>query len=146
MEAGKNPKPRNSPIVTAIARAERVSTGEIRVHLSRRRWERDPLARARLLFQKFGMHATRERNGVLLYVNLRKRVFAVVGDEGIHKAVGADYWQELMKALREDLHSTHIENAIALAVQTIGFTLQRYFPAKAGDKNPNELPDIVSED
>ena len=136
-----------SPIVSAIARAERGTTGEIRVHLSRRRWDPDPFARAQKIFTQLGMFRTNQRNGVLLYVNLRKRKFAIIGDEGIHKAVGGRYWEELSQALRDDLHSTHLENAIALAVRTIGLTLARFFPAtNDGNGNPNELLDEVTED
>lgn len=141
MAAGKR-----SPIVDAIARAEERTSGEIQVHLTRRLWERDPIKRAWKLFNEFGMSNTRQRNAVLLYVNLRKHRFAIVADVGIHAQVGAEYWQGLAQALREDFHSTHFENAVAIAVTTIGATLSHFFPAQPGEDNPNELPNHVSED
>ena len=140
VEAGK------SPIVAAIAAAERGTTGEIRVHLSKRRWDPDPFARAQKIFAQLGMYRTNQRNAVLLYVNLRKRKFAIIGDEGIHQAVGGRYWQELSNALRDDLHSTHLENALALAVRTIGLTLARFFPAALEASNPDELTNEITED
>lgn len=143
MEAGKK---QNSPIVQAIAEAEQYTTGEIQVHLSRRWFETNPLKRAIQLFRLYGMEKTENRNGVLLYVNLRRRKFAVVGDEGIHKIVGQKYWQELTQNLHEDLQSTHPECAIALAVRTLGVTLARFFPIQEGEKNPNELPNAVKSD
>jgi uncharacterized membrane protein len=91
--------------------------------------EMDAYGRALRLFDEFGMSRTLDRNAVLLYLNLRKRRFAVVADEGIHREVGARYWEELAAHLREDLLSTHPENAIAITVKTLGATLSRYFPA-----------------
>jgi uncharacterized membrane protein len=142
--AGK--KDESSPIVEAIAEAESRTSGEIRVHLTRRRFERDPFQRAWKLFHQYGMTRTAQRNAVLFYLNLRKKKFAIVGDEGIHRVVGAHYWEELAKSLREDLLSTHIENAVALAVRTIGVTLERFFPHDPNSANHNELVDEVTKD
>lgn len=137
---------RKSPIIRAIGEAEKGTTGEIRVHLSKRWFEKDPYGRAQKLFNQFGMEQTAHRNGVLLYVNLRRRKFAIIGDAAIHTAVGQVYWEELCLRLREDLQSTHSENAIALAVRTVGITLQHYFPAGLEQPKVNELPDDVTED
>lgn len=136
----------NSPIVEAIEIAEKGTTGEIRVHLSRHWLERDCYRRAEKLFARFNMSRTTNRNAVLLYVNLRKRKFAVIGDVGIHKAVGQQYWNELVAALKEDLSKMKSENAIALAVATIGATLAKFFPADLDAENPNELPNEVTTD
>jgi uncharacterized membrane protein len=143
---GKRTAEKFSPIVQAIAEAEKATTGEIRVHLSRRLWDPDPYGRARRLFAEYGMTRTAQRNGVLLYINLRKRRFALVGDEGVHQTVGQKYWEDLAQALHEDLMSTHIENAVAIAVRTIGATLQRFFPADLDSQNPDELSNEVTHD
>lgn len=137
-----------SPIVQAIAAAERSTTGEIRVHISRRRWDPDPLKRARKIFHALQMGRTRERNGVLLYVNTRLHRYAIYGDEEINRRVGQKYWEELSQALHEDLHSTHFENALAMAVRTMGLTLARFFPPSASHEthDRNELPNDVTRD
>jgi len=144
--AGKSNKTKESPIVHAIEAAEAGTTGEIQVHLTKRWVEKDAFSRAQKLFHQFGMTRTTNRNAVLLYVNFRKHKFAIIGDEGIHKVVGQHYWEELAKHLQQDLRSTHAENAIAMAVMTIGQTLKKYFPADLDAHNSNELPDHVSED
>ena len=144
MEAGKDVK--YSPIVRAIAWAEKDTTGELRVHITRRLFEKDPWARAQKLFSRYGMSRTTHRNAVLLYVNLRRRKFAMVGDVGIHAKIGQRYWEDLAKSLSEDLQSTHYENAIAIAVRTIGITLKTHFPLLPGEQKANELADAVSED
>jgi uncharacterized membrane protein len=117
-----------SPVVRAIADTERMGTSEIRVHLSRRWRERDAFGRARGLFAAYGMQRTQRRNAVLIYLNLRTRDFAVVADEGALRALEPRYWDELGSMLRDDLLATHPENAIALAVRTVGASLARYFP------------------
>lgn len=116
------------PIVRAIAQAERGTTGEIRVHLTRRPWERDPLAKCRRIFARFGMGRTRQRNAVLLYVNLRRHRFAVLADQGIDRAVGEEFWKRFSAQLSEDLRATHPERAIAIAVLAIGEKLTLHFP------------------
>lgn len=143
VDAGKKNR---SPIIKAIAAAEKHTTGEIRVHLSRDWIEKNPYAKAQKLFHQFGMTKTSQRNAVLLYINVRKRVFAIVGDEGIHQAVGQRYWEGLVRNLKEDLLSTHVENAIALCVFTIGATLKKFFPIDVDVHNQNEIPDLVTED
>ncbi len=145
METGKTHL-KTSPIVEAIGEAEKFTTGEIRVHLSRRWFDPNPLGRAQKCFARFKMHQTKERNGVLLYVNLRLQKYAIFGDKGIHERVGDVYWSELSAALSRDLRATHYEKAIALAVITIGVTLTKFFPAQAGAENANELSNEVTQD
>ena len=133
-----------SPIVAAIAEAESGTTGEIRVHITKRWIEPDVFKRAQKVFKKLKMHETRQRNAILLYVNIKKRRYAIIGDQGIHQAVGDAYWKELSQGLAEDLRSTHFERAIAIAVKTLGETLRRYFPGQKPAKN--ELSNEVTHD
>src|SRR3954466_3180821 len=70
-------------IVEAIRAAEAKTSGEIRVHLDRHCKGGSPIEAARAMFDLLGMHATREKNGVLIYLGVHDRVFAVVGDAGL---------------------------------------------------------------
>jgi uncharacterized membrane protein len=125
VEAGKR-----DLVVKAIAEAERLTVGEIRVHLSRRWLERDPVARAERIFHAFKMERSPLRNSVLLYVNLKARKLAIIGDEGIHHMAGQPYWEKLVRELQEDLRETFPENAIASAVRRIGTEMARHFPVR----------------
>jgi len=98
------------------------------VHVSRDRFERDPMKTALRLFEEYGMTRTTDRNAVLVYLNRAKRSFAILGDEGFHKAVGQKYFDGLSANFTEDLQSTHFENAIALLVYSVGTTLAKKFP------------------
>lgn len=136
-----------SPIIDAIAAAENSTTGEIRVHLSKKWCESNPYGRATRLFQRFNMFRTSHRNAVLIYVNLRKRKFAIIGDAGIHQVVGQKYWENLTNTLQDHLRSTHPEKAIALTVLEIGQALQKYFPLdESSNKRINQIPNIITED
>lgn len=129
MATGELAATHTSPIAQAIALAETGTTGEIRVHLSKRFYERDPFGRARRIFVRYGMTRTSQRNAVLLYVNLRRRKISVVGDKTAHEALGQRFWETLVHDLQQDLRATHHEKAIALAVTTIGDQLKKHFPA-----------------
>jgi uncharacterized membrane protein len=142
---GKMDQRKFSPIIEANKEAEKETTGEIRVHLSKRWFEKDTYIRAWRLFNQFNMSNTANRNAVLLYVNLRKKKFAVVGDSGIHQKVGQDFWEKLVITLRQDLRSTHPERAIGSAVESIGKALKKFFPIDSAQTNKNELSDEVTE-
>jgi len=52
---------------------------------------------AKQAFAKLGLTATREHNGVLFFVAVRERKFAVLGDSGINQKVppgsGTTWWR-----------------------------------------------------
>ncbi|MBS1963799.1 MAG: TPM domain-containing protein [Bdellovibrionales bacterium] len=117
-----------TPILRALRFVAKKSTGEVRVHVSRDRFEKDPMGTALRLFEEFGMTRTTDRNAVLVYLNRATRRFAVIADEGVHRAVGQKYWDGLAANFSEDLRGTHFENAIALLVFSVGTTLAKKFP------------------
>lgn len=119
-----------SPIVLAISEAETRTTGEIRVHISRGWAEKDVFRYAQSIFEEFDMQRTAQRNAILIYLNLRTRKFAILGDRGIDQAIGPKAWEEMAHALKEDLLSTHFESAIAMGVQRAGACLAKHFPAE----------------
>ena len=120
----------SSPIVEAIRVAEESSSGQIRVHLSKKWMDKAPLCRARQLFRQYKIAETPFRNSVLIYVNLRQRKFAILGDTGMSQAVGPQYWRKIELELTDNLRSTQNERAIALTVASVGQALKTYFPSK----------------
>lgn len=130
-------------IAAAVAEAERGTSGEIRVHLERRLPRGgDALARATSLFTRLGMHATAERNGVLLYLAVGDRKLAIVGDAGVHARVGEPYWQGVRDAMVERLRAGAPRDAVVHAVTDVGLILRKFFPRRPDDTN--ELSDDVS--
>jgi uncharacterized membrane protein len=131
-------------IVAAIRAAEDRSRGEVRVHVARKAIE-DPQRAAAVLFEKLGMHATGERNGVLLFVAPASQRFAVVGDKGIHEKMGPDFWKDVAAAMEEDFRQGRFTDGIVKGVAKAGDALATHFP-RTGRPDVNELPDEVSED
>jgi uncharacterized membrane protein len=130
-------------IVGAIKEAEAKSTGEIRVFIQRGELEGDPVIAAQKKFHELGMDATKERNGVLIFVLPRARKFAVIGDEGIHRKCEPQFWQELVDRMRAHFQEADFTGALVEAIEEVDKLLARYFPKAPGPEN--ELPDDVIE-
>ncbi|MBI4353129.1 MAG: TPM domain-containing protein [Candidatus Omnitrophica bacterium] len=128
-------------IVKAITEAERFTSGEIRVHV--KRWCRGGApAEAWKVFRRLKMDRTKERNGVLLFVALRSRRFAIVGDRGIHEKAGEAFWNRTCGLMGSYFSQGKVPEGIVAGVRSAGEELGRYFPRKAEDVN--ELPDGVT--
>jgi uncharacterized membrane protein len=125
----------------AVEDAESTTSGEIRTHLDRR-CPGEPLEAARAWFDKLGMRATRERNGVLLYLAIADRKFALYGDEGIHGKLPQGTWERLRDAMLAEFAGDRFAEGIALAVREIGEALKTHFPHRANDVD--ELSDDIS--
>ena len=136
-------------VTQAIKTAEARTSAEIRVHLERRVPRRlllgrapDVMTRARHVFQRLGMHRTAERHGVLIYLAVEDRRFAVVGDEGIHARVGDSHWQRVRDLMGDKLRAKAPREAIARAIEELGQALAEHYPRRPDDEN--ELSDDVS--
>jgi uncharacterized membrane protein len=130
-------------IAAAIAEAERNTSGEIRVYVSRHA-DADALEAAHRRFAQLGMARTRERNAVLLHFAPLTQQFAVWGDTGVHEKCGQDFWNGIAGAMGRDLQAGHFTEAIVNAVRATGELLARHFPRASDDRN--ELPDTVARD
>jgi uncharacterized membrane protein len=130
-------------IVAAIGSAERRSSGEIRVHVTRRKPE-DIEARARRRFELLGMTRTAERNGVLFYIAPAVRRFQILGDTGIHDRCGPDFWKEVAADMEESFRRGEFTEGIIRGVTKVGDILAQHFPRSAADKD--ELPDTIDEE
>src|SRR5688572_16166550 len=128
-------------IVRAIKEAEAKTSGEIRVFIQRGELEGDPLAAAQKKFHQLRMDATKERNGILIFVLPRAQKFAVVGDEGVHQKCGPEFWQRLVESMREHFKRQEFTDALAEAIETAGQLLVQHFPRQGGDRN--ELSDQI---
>jgi uncharacterized membrane protein len=129
-------------VVAAIGAAEKKTSGEIRVLVSRRATD-DAVAAATHEFDRLGMAKTAEKNGVLIFVAPTNRVFAVVGDTGIHAKCGDRFWQELAAAMTEHFKRDEFTDGLVLGIDRAGSLLAEHFPRRADDRN--ELPDDVEE-
>jgi len=130
-------------IVHAIRDAEAKTSAELRVYIQRGKLDEDALPVAQARFQKLGMHNTRERNAVLIFIAPRAHKFAVVGDKAIHEKCGESLWQNVVARMREHFRNERFSEAIIDAIADLGGVLAKHFPSR-GD-NPDELSNNVIE-
>jgi uncharacterized membrane protein len=131
-------------IVEAIVAAEQATSGEIRVHLEHHCEAVDAYERARQLFEKLGMTATEQRNGVLLYLATGDGVFALIGDRGIDEVVGAGFWDDVVVMLETRFRAGEFSSGITDAIARVGEKLSEFFPYAGDDADINELDDDIS--
>ncbi len=120
-------------IIEAIREAESKTSGEIRVFIQRGKFESDPLIVAQKKFQRLGMHKTRERNAVLIFVAPRAHKFAVVGDKAIHEKCGEQFWQRVVDGMRMHFQNEKFSHALVEAIEEIGKVLAAHFPKMPGN-------------
>lgn len=127
----------------AIQEAERQTSGEIRVVISRTA-RGDPLEAARERFARLRMHETQERNAVLVFLAVTDRRFAILGDEGIHRLVGQEGWDHLRDGMAARFREDDFAGGLAYAVAEIAQVLREHFPWHEGDVD--ELPNEIFEE
>ena len=130
-------------IVGAIREAEKGTSGQIRVHVTRRK-PADMAAAARARFVKLGMTETSEHNGVLFYICPNQRRFQILGDTGVHARCGDDFWKEVAAAMQETFRRGHFTDGLLEGIGKVGELLSRHFPPRSG--GANELADEVTRD
>ncbi len=127
-------------LVQAIRQAEQKTSGEIRVYLERKT-HKEIMARAQRVFEKLGMAQTEKRNGVLIYLLLEPRQLAVLGDRGIHEAVGTAFWKAAVSQIEAAFRRGDFLEGLVQAIKLLGEKLALYFPRETADKN--ELSDKI---
>lgn len=130
-------------VVQAIQYTERRTSGELRVYIESFCPFVDAADRAWEVFEELQMQQTQERNAVLVYLALKDRQAAIVGDEGIHQRVGKEqYWKAELQVLRRFCAEGKVADGLVTVIQDIGTELARYFPASPTD-DKNEIPDDI---
>ncbi|MCB0570002.1 MAG: TPM domain-containing protein [Phaeodactylibacter sp.] len=128
-------------IIRAIREAEHNTSGEIRVHLEAN-CKRPAMREAVRTFRRLGMHKTKERNAVLIFIAPERREFAIIGDQGINEKVPDNFWQEERDLMQEHFRSEAFAEGICQAIRKAGEKLRDFFPYQQDDTN--ELPDDIS--
>lgn len=128
-------------IEQAIKEAELDTSGEIRVHIESK-CTSDPLQRAVYIFNYLKMYNTQARNGVLIYVAVESRKFAIIGDAGINKAVPDNFWDSIKEGMGAAFSQGKYVEGLANAIKVAGESLKQYFPYRNDDIN--EQPDEIS--
>jgi uncharacterized membrane protein len=130
-----------SRILEAIKSAELNTSGEIRVHLVDT-CKGDILDCGAALFKKLNMHKTEKRNGVLFYLAIHDKKFAVLGDVGINAVTPDNFWDEIKLTLQNFFKEEKFAEGLISGICMAGEALNKHFPYEGNDIN--ELPDDIS--
>ena len=136
-------KEQQAQILASVKEAEMETSGEIRVHIETS-LNGDVLDRAAWLFKKLGMDKTAERNGVLFYLAVGDRKFAIIGDSGINAKVPSGFWDEISELLKKNFKEGKFAEGLSEGILKAGEQLKTHFPHRLDDVN--ELPDEISFD
>ena len=129
-------------IVDSIRRAEKATSGEVRVHIEEGDLQVEVLRRAAEVFDALQMNATALDNGVLFYIDIRNRRLAIWGGQGIYDAVPHGFWDEEYALIAAAGRRGKLWQGLCQAIEQVGEKLRTYFPYRTDDIN--ELPDEIS--
>lgn len=130
-------------IKQAVLNAELNTSGEIRVHIQKK-CKGDILDCAADIFKQLGMDKTASRNGVLIYVALENRSFAIIGDSGINAVVAPDFWESTKLLMINHFRENRFAEGLIAGIEKAGEQLKKHFPHQKDDVN--ELTDEISFD
>ena len=128
-------------IVSAIQRAETMTSGEIQVHIENT-CKGDVLDRAAEVFESLKMYQTKDRNGVLIYLAVKDQKFAILGDAGINSKVPNGFWEDTKNLMQSHFKKGEFTSGIVAGVLQAGEQLKSHFPWQSDDVN--ELPNEIS--
>lgn len=128
-------------LVAAISEAEKITSAEIRVHADRY-CKNDAVNKAANLFRKLKMNETEEKNGVLIYISMEDRKFAILGDSGINEKVPENFWQSTRDDMLSEIKQHNVVAGIIKGIEEAAEQLAKYFPS--GNSNHNELSNEIS--
>lgn len=128
-------------IVDAIIKAEKNTSGEIRLHIDSV-CEGPAYDKAVKIFNYLGMEGTAQRNAVLIYLACESKVFAIIGDKGINEVVPENFWNDILLEMKNDFSKGHFASGLIKAIEMTGNKLCEFFPYTTDDIN--EQSDEIS--
>lgn len=141
LEDFKLSKKQQKKIIKAIKKAEKNTSGEIRVHIDADA-SADHIETAISVFEKLKMNETQHRNGVLFHVSPKDHNFTIIGDTGIDAVTPDDFWDEIKEVVIKNFKKKKFTKGLTKGIKKTGKALKKYFPYQDDDKN--ELPDEIS--
>ena len=128
-------------IVEAIKQAELNTSGEIKVHIENH-CKGNAEERSLFIFNKLKINETQLKNGMLIYLAVKDRKFAILGDEGINNVVEDTFWNDVKDLMLSHFKEGRFAEGLEQGILRCGEKLKTYFPYQADDIN--EIPDDIS--
>ena len=128
-------------VVEAIRLAETATSGEIRVHIEKTT-SMAAYDRALEVFHVLKMDETQLKNGVLIYVAVNDKAFAICGDKGIDDLVPDNFWDATKETMMAHFKSGDFAQGLIAGINKAGAQLKTFFPCQ--DDDTNELSNEIS--
>ncbi|UPT71547.1 MAG: TPM domain-containing protein [Flavobacterium sp. JAD_PAG50586_2] len=128
-------------IVATIGKAEKNTSGEIRVHIEKET-SIAAIDRAMEVFRTLNMENTQERNGVIIYVAVKSHQFAIYGDKGINEKVADDFWNCTKDVMANHFKNGNFKQGLIEGILNAGEQLKKHFPYQ--DNDTDELSNEIS--
>jgi uncharacterized membrane protein len=88
------------------------------------------------------MHKTELRNGVLFYLAVTDKKFAILGDKGINEKVPENFWDNIKELMLDHFKKQQFTEGLCKGIEMAGEKLKTHFPLQSNDKN--ELTNEIS--
>ena len=101
---------------------------------------------ARLQFIEQGLHRTRDRTGVLIFVSVAERYVEIIADTGINDKVTPGIWDKTVAGFVAQIRAGRIAEGFLDAVKSLGDELAQHFPPTEDDSDelPNRLVEVFT--
>lgn len=99
--------------------------------------------KAQLSFLKQGVHITKDRTGVLIFISNLERRVEILADSGIAKIYSNDSWDKQLDKIITGITCGDFVTELCLVIEEIGTVLKDNFPIQKDDIN--EISDDVKE-
>jgi putative membrane protein len=114
-----------------------------RPFLSKREMREEVAEAAFTAFHAHGLHDTRDKTGIILYVSVFERSVQILADKGINDLVNPLAWEEVVGMVTDGIRAGNPGQALCAGVTRCGEMLSERFPIK--DDDTDELPNLIIE-
>jgi len=116
----------------------------LRLLIGRKRLEKSAEIMARACFQKGGIHHTRDKTGVLIFIAFWEQQIVILPDRGVESAIPPSEWEIIQQDFRRVFRATNTGTAFVAKLEAMQTVFSQYIPPVDGDIN--ELPDNLQVD
>jgi uncharacterized membrane protein len=129
-------------LVSLVKSTEENTSCEIKIHINDF-CKGDALAKAIELITKLGLDRTKKRTGIILYLAVKDKKFAIAGDVGIHKILPDNTWHELKDEAIAFFKDEKYVEGFSHCLLKLAKVVEVKFPENKND-NENEISDDIS--
>jgi putative membrane protein len=118
--------------------------GLLRLAVGRKRLVKSTEILARACFQKAGIHHTRDKTGVLVFVAILERQVMIIPDRGVESAIPPAEWIKIREDFNSIFKAKNPAKDLLAKLESLSAAVSRYIPQV--DDDTNELPDNLDID